>query len=423
MLIIPLFGIILPVSMAAVAGSLVSPWIPFFCGAANYGFVTLFSGAVHVLAKLPGAAVDVSALSPNVWVAYGLGLVIIGDWHNLREMVAGRLLTATAADPSRPASDELDPAQLAFTVKELVSLLPEESEASDPISRRIAAVRGTIRAQIQDLAPEFMLRYNALAQEPWAPALDKLTLAYLAFSDAYFLAARSLDKTPALLFLIKALEHELYTHLFVPMRIAAGQKNVATLLVRYPRHALVNFLAGAPLFLSLEQQTEILWSLLSNQDRPLKGITRSISRGLATTVADPQFFLEPSHFPLRLDQVYKRFYLRLDKEAWDWEGVRRARDYILGPAQDNLFELIGRALSSPEAQTRAPAAVAAGGGAPLGGTGPAPDPARTPGIQEVHRLEHGQEQEVSDDQAHDDAEHDGEGPVDIHAGSSLKAVR
>lgn len=429
-LVIPLFGIILPVSMAAVAGSLISPWIPFFCGAANYGFVTLFSGAVHVLARVPAAAVDVSGLSPNVWVAYGLGLVVIGDWYNLREMVAGRLLTAAAADPERPAFGEIDPAQLANTVRELASLLPEESEATDPISRRLAAVRGAIRGQIPDLAPEFMLRYNALSQESWAGSLDKLTLAYLAFADAFFLAARSPDKTPAMLLLIKALEHELNVHLFGPIRITGAQKNVSTLLVRYPNNALVNYLASPPRVLSLEEQHEILWSLLSNQqDKALKGLTRVIKRGLSSNLADPQFFLEVSLFPLRLDHVYKRFYLRLDKETWDWEGVRRARDLVLGPVEENLFEQIGRALSRPEhAHMHAPAAVAAAGAREFvdssGGAGPAPDPGpRAGGVQEIHRLEHGHEQEVRDDQAHDDAEHDTEGPVDIHAGSSLKAVR
>lgn len=420
-LVIPLFGIILPVSMVAVAGSIVSPWVPFFCGAANYGFVTLFSGAVHVLALVPFAAVDVTRLSPNVWTLYGLALVVLGDWHNIREVLAGRILARTAPDVERPGSDEIDPEKLAYTVKELASLLPDESETADPISRRIAAVRGQIHGQSQEIAPEFMLRFNALSQEPWAPALDRLTIAYLAYADAYFLAARSPDKTPALLFLIKALEHELNVHLFGPLRISAGQKNVATLLVRYPRHALVNFLASPPRMMSLEEQTEVLWSLLSEKDRPLKGLTRAMMRGLSGSVADPTFFLEISQFPLRLDQVYKRFYLRLDKEAWDWEGVRRARDYILGPAQDNLFEQIGRALSGVSARMQTPAAAAAGAsGVPVreaSGAGPATDPARAAGIQEVHRLEDGHEEQVGDDQAHQDTEHDAEGPVEIHAGS------
>src|SRR5262249_43555569 len=90
--------------------------------------------------------------------------------------------------------------------------------------------------------------------------------------------------------------------------------------------------------------------MITNQDRPLKGLARAIRNGLATTLADPNFFLDPSQFPLRLDQIYKRFYLRLDKETWDWEGVRRAREEILGPRQDNLFEQIGRALG-PRAQS------------------------------------------------------------------------
>jgi ComEC/Rec2-related protein len=421
LLVVPLFGIIMPVSMAAVIGSLVSPWIPFFFGAANYGFVTLFSGTVHLLATLPGAALDVTRFSPNVWVAYGLGLVILGDWHNLRMVLFDRL-SVSQGEPDTPAPEHVDSSAVARAARELVCLLPDDTDDPDPLSRRLAAVRGIIRGQAQDLAPEFMLRFDGLTKEPWAAALDQLTLAYIALSEAYFLAARSPDKGPALLLLLKALEHELNVHLFRPILLAGQRKGINTYKTRYPNNRLVNWLASPPVLLTLTEQDELIWSVLTTNDRSLKSLVRTIARSLGETVADPDFFLNPSRFPLRLNQTHTRFYLRLDKEDWNWENIRKAREEILGPTRENLFEQIGRALSKDAAAQPAAMAAAAGGGAREASrpVGPADPGAGAPGVQEVHRLEDDGQEEVRDEEAQDHPQDDRQGAVEIHAGSSLK---
>jgi ComEC/Rec2-related protein len=348
---IPLFGVILPIGILALLGSCLSPWVPFFFGAANYGFVTLLSGIIHQLAQIPHATLDVTDVPPTLWIVYSLGLVVLGDYHNLRETLRQRLKMGEAQKES-PAPEEIDQEILARTARELACLLPDDQDALDPISRRLASVRGVIRAQTQELAPEFLLRCEALLSEPWAAPLDPLTLAYLGLSESVFLAGRSPDKSPALLLLLKALEHELNVHFFGALRLSSGQNRAVTLTGRYPKHPLINFLASPPHNLSLEAQNEVLWAMISNQERPLKGVVRAIQRGLASTLADPNYFLDPSQFPLRLDQIYKRFYLRLDKEPWDWEGVRRAREEILGPKQENLFEQLGRTLGAEGIKTQ-----------------------------------------------------------------------
>ncbi|MBI4864518.1 MAG: ComEC/Rec2 family competence protein, partial [Candidatus Riflebacteria bacterium] len=70
LVVVPLFGIIMPIAMLAIVGSLFSPWVPFFFGAANYGFVTLQHRLIHGLAQVPFASVDVSEIPPVVWVVY-----------------------------------------------------------------------------------------------------------------------------------------------------------------------------------------------------------------------------------------------------------------------------------------------------------------------------------------------------------------
>jgi ComEC/Rec2-related protein len=356
LLAIPIFGIILPTALLGVAGSLLSPWIPFFFGAANYGFVTLLNWLVGALAALPGAAVDVTRVPPVAWTLFGLALVVLGDWHNLKQTVLRALKIGDSAARA-PADDEFDQERLARTARELVCLVPEERDVTDPLSQKLAQVRGTIRVQTQELAPEFLLRCEALNAEPWTAPLDPLTLAYLGLAESYFLTARSPDKAPALLLLLKALEHELNAHLFGLLRLSPGHGRAAALSGRYANHPTVAYLASPPRHLSLAEQNEVLWSMITTQERPLKGLVRSIRRGLASTLADPTYFLDPSQFPLRLDQIYKRFYLRLDKEDWNWEAVRRAREDILGPKQENLFEQIGRALGIDMARSNRATAV------------------------------------------------------------------
>ena len=347
LLAIPLFGIILPVALLAVVGSLISPWVPFFFGAANFGFVTLLTTLVHLLALVPCASIDVTDVSSIVWVLYSMALIILGDYQNLRETLM-KWLRIRKAEPAPPTSEEIDADALARTAKELSCLLPAEDDASDPISQRLAAVRGMIKGQTYDLAPEFLMRCDALMEEPWAKVFDPLTIAYLGLAEAYFVASRSPDKGPALLLLLKALEHELNVHLFGVLRRVPGLSRAGVLLARYPNHPLVTFLASPPRNLTLDEQNELLWATITHQERALKALERAVRRGLSQTLANVAFFLDPSQFPLRLDQVYKRFYLRLDKEIWDWEGVRRAREEILGPKQENLFQLIGEALGGPK---------------------------------------------------------------------------
>jgi hypothetical protein len=341
------------VALLGVVGSLASPWIPFFFGAANYGFVTLMSTLIHHLARLPYAAVDVTGWPPGLWILGSLALVVLGDYRNLREVATRRSRLSDKPEVATTPAGEIDSEALARTARELACLLPEERDADDPISTRLAAVRGVIRRHTHELAPEFLLRCESLVAEPWAGALDSLTVAYLSLAEALFIAGRSPDKSPALLLLLKAVEHELNVHLFGTLRRIPGLSRVGSLTGRYPNHPLVNFLASPPRNLSLQQQNELLWAMITHQDRPLKALARAITRGLAQNVSDVGFFLDPSRFPLRLDQVYKRFFLRLDKESWDWEGVRRAREEILGPKQENLFEQIGRALGGREKGTSA----------------------------------------------------------------------
>lgn len=345
---VPLFGVILPIAFLAVLGSFISPWISFFFGAANFGFVHLLYWLAHVFASIPLASIEIGPLGLSFWGFYGLVLVLAGDATNLRAVLRP-IVNRSLAPPPPLVVEEVSDEVLERTARELEALLPEE--APDPRDRLEVLLHQeseTIRSQIPQLSSEFVQEYGLLLRKPWRRSLDALTLANLSMSHAHFLASRSADRRPSLVFLLKALEQELDVHLFAPMRTSVHLEKARALLEDFPEHPLVFYLTEPPRRLGLEDQNELLWSMITASDPKIQRLVRSITRDLGGRMKDVSFFFSPSRLPLRLDQIVKKFVLRLEKEEWSWQEVRRAREEILGPRSENLFEELGESLGHDE---------------------------------------------------------------------------
>jgi len=339
---IPLFGVILPIAFLACLGSLISPWISFFFGAANYGFINLLFHVNQVFASIPYGHVEVDPKGLTFWSLYGFGLVVFGDFANLKAALRP-ILIRTVPAPVPAVTEGIPTAILERTTRELDSLVPTGEGESDPLFQKLARVRADLLTQIPHLSAEFIQEYNDLMRKPWRGALDSLTLAYLAFSGAHFVASRSQDKRPSLVYLLVAIQHELNIHLFAPMRSSATILRAQGLKDAYPTHGLVKFLLEPPVPLTLKRQNELLWTMITTTDPRLQRLVRSITKDLSRRFVDVSFFFSPAELPLRLDQIVKKFHDRLDKVDWGWESVRLAREEIIGPKASHLFEDIGNA--------------------------------------------------------------------------------
>jgi hypothetical protein len=280
-----------------------------------------------------------------------LSLVVLGDLANLSGLVTARLAGPSVGAPLPPPEDV--PSETLYrSARELLTVLPAEQPA-DPVGLRLWAQRDLFKAQALELAPEYLVRSEALAKGELGGCLDGKTVAYLGLSDAYFLASRAPDKAPALLLLLKAIEHELDVHLLGRLRAPLYSARARAVVESHPDSPYARFLLAPPRPYSLEEIDGLLWSMLTATDRPVKALVRLARRATLASLGDPMLVFDPSRLPLRIDQIYKKFFLRLDKQTWDWESVRKAREEILGPRQENVFQQIARGLGKREVKAAA----------------------------------------------------------------------
>jgi len=324
--VLPLIGVILPCALLTVATGLVSPWVAFFFGAANYAFVSLLLMANSLFASSLFPLIRFDSLPYPVILGWYLLLVSLGD-RRLRQVLTLRDPAAADAATELLERDASGPDDAYF--RDLIVAAPEDpllSRVFDDHRPLVTQALPTLRLQL----PEARKRLAARLGERW-PLLTARTTELLLFAECWHLAARLDEFRPAMAALLLAVEHEMAVRLFGPLREFARTFPTA------PRGQELRTLAGDST-LPLPVQLDILWLIATPGGPKLEPLILAVRGMLSRLLPDASVVLDAARLPLHLDQLMRRHYWKLPLPGHVNLGtLLAAREAVVGGAEHGLL--------------------------------------------------------------------------------------
>jgi competence protein ComEC len=343
--VLPLVAIIIPSALFAMTGGLISPWIAYFFGAANYGFVTLlllvnsvfgsglfptFSTASFPLPFLYGWYVLLIAAGDQKLVSR-----IINGTENDQSSVTEQLLTGNKLTPHLidenlfqdilNTEKELNPLKNIFFAEK--SLIFQNQQVL-----RIAATDGQVNLQ-KCLGSKLL-------------SVTKEVAELLLFSECWHLATPTHEFRPPMAALLLAVETELNRRFFAPIaRNINFRENI-------PNKKELNLLKGQQ-ELTLRDQLELLWQIATPDNDDTVPELSQIREWIKATTESPATFLDATRLPLLLDQFVKRYYIQtINNEKISLGNFFEAREDSFAKGMTSIIGLINNNLRVEEDRGR-----------------------------------------------------------------------
>lgn len=339
--VLPLVAIIIPSALFAMTGGLISPWIAFFFGAANYGFVTLlvlvnsvfgsgliptFSTATFPLPVLYGWYVLLIAAGDQKFVSR-----LLNGTDNLETSATELLLTDSQTTACRIDENlfkdilnterDLNPLRnVFFTEKPLIFRNQE--------ILRISATEGQLNLK-KSFGANFLFM---------TPMGEELIL----FSECWHLATPTHEYRPAMAALLLAIETELNERFFIPLASIINFREDGS------KKELNMLKEGVEL--TLFNQLELLWQIATpDSGAPVPELSE-IRAWIKTNTKSPATYLDATRLPLIFDQFVKRYYNQIIKnEKISLGNFFEAREDSFGQGSASILSLINSSLKIEDA--------------------------------------------------------------------------
>ena len=333
--VLPLVGVIIPSSIFAMIGGLLTPWLTFFFGAANYGFVTL----LIMVNQLFGSGLFPSFTSTTMPLPlfYGWYLILIaaGDRDLTGKFFKDRDISKrTVTDELLKREESFSPSKIDENLfSDFVHLSESDNTLEAILSSdrtiffnqellRLAATEGS-----KNLARELGKIRNSLSPK---------TMEYLLFSECWHISNCADNYTSPMAALLLAIEEELNDKVFKPFARATPADLCTT-----PELSILQ--TRGKLF--IKEQIEILWKLSTPVDTATNEDIPTMKNWIQNRFRTPQIFTDATRLPLLLDEFSKRYQKNLSPVATISLGTFfQARESALGKGEQSILMQAGASM-------------------------------------------------------------------------------
>jgi len=360
--VLPLVAIIIPSAIFAIVGGLISPWLAFFFGAANYGFISLLVMINSLFASNIFPSFSTTTLPIPVILLWYIGLLIIGDKRYIAKLSgkedeftsSKNLKTSINNKPSgsspaksRPSSGTNNTSinfddNLFYNIVNIEdSLNPLEKNlfnAKQLIFKNQGILRLAVKEAKDNLNSSTCINTNILPEKA-----EEL----LVFAECWHIAIPTYEYKPALSALLLAIEYELNNKLFnlLPPEQVTSQARGVTYQTEEVTSQTERITTQVNL--TLNQQLDLLWRIAtpissnSSTDRII-----SIKQWIKKNAAIPANLLDATRLPLLLDHLVKQHYKKaIGQTTVSLGNFLEAKVAISGKGEYSILPLITNSLT------------------------------------------------------------------------------